>query len=261
MPVFRRSGIRTSGPEAFVLSKARGVCSASLAARSPGTRRPADQYRPSGAERRDAAAKGRGCGLDVAQRGCQGAQGGAHPRRAVTSDVTKPCPITCGPVLMVHGRRGTVNTPRCSSSHRKRRSHMHRPRLGVALPLTAILGVVVVVGAGPSYSCTRAVRPAARVLLARGGKPSWPMARTSPRRGLHQPVGVLDESGGAVAVERRFAHLLGELLRRLPRYAVAPRTDRTSSCPAHPSSWSNFPGPVGPVLRGNALWALRDLEG
>jgi protein MpaA len=35
---------------------------------------------------------------------------------------------------------------------------------------------------------------------------------------FHQPVGVVDESGGSVPIERRFARLLGEPLRRLTRY-------------------------------------------
>ena len=35
---------------------------------------------------------------------------------------------------------------------------------------------------------------------------------------FHQPVGVVDESGGALSVERRFAAVLGEPLRRLIRY-------------------------------------------
>jgi protein MpaA len=35
---------------------------------------------------------------------------------------------------------------------------------------------------------------------------------------FHQPLGVVDESGGSLAVERRFASLVGLPLRRLPRY-------------------------------------------
>jgi protein MpaA len=35
---------------------------------------------------------------------------------------------------------------------------------------------------------------------------------------FHQPVGVIDQSGGSVAVERRFAQISGEPLRRLTRY-------------------------------------------
>jgi protein MpaA len=35
---------------------------------------------------------------------------------------------------------------------------------------------------------------------------------------FHQPLGLVDESGGSVAVERRYASLVGLPLRRLPRY-------------------------------------------
>lgn len=36
---------------------------------------------------------------------------------------------------------------------------------------------------------------------------------------FHQPFGIVDESGGNIGVERRFARLAGMKLRRLPRYA------------------------------------------
>jgi protein MpaA len=35
---------------------------------------------------------------------------------------------------------------------------------------------------------------------------------------FHQPLGVVDESGGSLAIERRFSRLTGLPLRRLPRY-------------------------------------------
>jgi protein MpaA len=35
---------------------------------------------------------------------------------------------------------------------------------------------------------------------------------------FHQPLALVDQSGGNVAVERRFARLAGLPLRRLPRY-------------------------------------------
>lgn len=44
---------------------------------------------------------------------------------------------------------------------------------------------------------------------------------------FHQPLGLVDESGGSVAVERRFARLAGLPLRRLPRY------------PGSAASWQN----------------------
>jgi protein MpaA len=44
--------------------------------------------------------------------------------------------------------------------------------------------------------------------------------RVRPRISIwfHQPVGVVDESGGSLRVERRFSRLTGLPLRRLPRY-------------------------------------------
>jgi protein MpaA len=35
---------------------------------------------------------------------------------------------------------------------------------------------------------------------------------------FHQPLGLVDESGGSIAIERRFARLAGLPLRRLTRY-------------------------------------------
>ena len=35
---------------------------------------------------------------------------------------------------------------------------------------------------------------------------------------FHQPLGLVDESGGSLAVEREFASLVGLPLRRLPRF-------------------------------------------
>src|SRR5206468_8735304 len=43
-------------------------------------------------------------------------------------------------------------------------------------------------------------------------------ARPSVTIWFHQPLGVVDESGGSIAVERRFARLTDLPLRRLPRY-------------------------------------------
>ncbi|MCW2572364.1 MAG: peptidase family protein [Frankiales bacterium] len=77
---------------------------------------------------------------------------------------------------------------------------------------------------------------------------------------FHQPVGVVDESGGSVAVESRFAQLIGEPLRRLTRY------------PGSAAGWQNavfagttafvveLPRHVSAGLHGRALRALRDLE-
>ena len=76
---------------------------------------------------------------------------------------------------------------------------------------------------------------------------------------FHQPVGVVDESGGSVAVEQRFAGLLGEPLRRLTRY------------PGSAASWENqllvgssafvveLPRTVSASLAARAGRALQDL--
>ena len=54
----------------------------------------------------------------------------------------------------------------------------------------------------------------------------------------HQPFGVVDESGGSPAVERRYAQLVGMSLRRLPRYSGSA------------TSWTNaaFPGATSFVV-------------
>jgi hypothetical protein len=36
---------------------------------------------------------------------------------------------------------------------------------------------------------------------------------------FHQPFGIVDESGGNIAIERHFGRLAGMRLQRLPRYA------------------------------------------
>jgi protein MpaA len=76
---------------------------------------------------------------------------------------------------------------------------------------------------------------------------------------FHQPVGVVDESGGSVEVEQRFAGLLGEPLQRLTRY------------PGSAASWENhlisgssafvveLPHTVSASLAARAGRALQDL--
>lgn len=77
---------------------------------------------------------------------------------------------------------------------------------------------------------------------------------------FHQPVGVVDESGGAVAIERRFAHLLGEPLRRLARYRGSAASWQNLLLPGSSAFVVELPRHVGSALRGRALSALRDLE-
>jgi protein MpaA len=64
--------------------------------------------------------------------------------------------------------------------------------------------------------------------------------RLRPRLSIwfHQHLGLVDESGGSVEVERRFAHAVGLPLQRLPRY------------PGTATSWQNatFPGTTAFVV-------------
>ena len=55
---------------------------------------------------------------------------------------------------------------------------------------------------------------------------------------FHQPIGVVDESGGDRGIERRFAKLTGMRLQRLPRY------------PGGVTNWqnANFPGATAFVV-------------
>jgi protein MpaA len=66
------------------------------------------------------------------------------------------------------------------------------------------------------------------------------IVRVRPRLTVwfHQPLAVTDESGGSVALERRFAAISGLALRRLPRY------------PGSAPTWQNhrFPGSTAFVV-------------
>jgi murein peptide amidase A len=76
---------------------------------------------------------------------------------------------------------------------------------------------------------------------------------------FHQPLGVVDESGGTVEVERRFAHLIGLPLRRLSRYPGS-ATGWTNHRLAHGTSFvvELPPGPLGQLaVRRDARDVLR----
>lgn len=66
--------------------------------------------------------------------------------------------------------------------------------------------------------------PRGRPLDDRRPEPGWVAAVTRQRLlpcitiWFHQPLGLVDESGGSLAVERRYARATGLPLRRLPRY-------------------------------------------
>jgi protein MpaA len=76
---------------------------------------------------------------------------------------------------------------------------------------------------------------------------------------FHQPVGVVDESGGSVAVEARFARLLGEPLRRLTRYPGSVSSWQNASFPGTSAFVVELPRKVDSALAARALRALTDI--
>jgi protein MpaA len=76
---------------------------------------------------------------------------------------------------------------------------------------------------------------------------------------FHQPVGVVDESGGSVAVEARFARLLGEPLRRLTRYPGSVSSWQNASFPGTSAFVVELPRKVDAALAARALRALTDV--
>jgi protein MpaA len=76
---------------------------------------------------------------------------------------------------------------------------------------------------------------------------------------FHQPVGVVDESGGSVAVEARFARLLGEPLRRLTRYPGSVSSWQNASFPGTSAFVVELPRKVEAALAARALRALTDV--
>lgn len=76
---------------------------------------------------------------------------------------------------------------------------------------------------------------------------------------FHQPVGVVDESGGSVAIERRFAMLLGVPLKRLTRYPGSAASWENSTMAGTTAFVVELPRHVSNELRNRALHALRDL--
>ena len=65
---------------------------------------------------------------------------------------------------------------------------------------------------------------------------------------FHQPYGIVDESGGDVAVERRFAALTGLPLRRLPRYTGGVTNWQNANFPGTTAFVVELsPGPASPA--------------
>ncbi|MCW2601096.1 MAG: peptidase family protein [Frankiales bacterium] len=77
---------------------------------------------------------------------------------------------------------------------------------------------------------------------------------------FHQPVAVVDESGGAVAVERRFATLAGLPLRRLPRYPGSATSWQNTTWPGTSAFVVELPGRSTGGLQTRLVRALKDLE-
>ena len=76
---------------------------------------------------------------------------------------------------------------------------------------------------------------------------------------FHQPIGVVDESGGARAVEARFARSVGLPLRRLLRYPGSAVTWENVSLPGTTAFVVELPRRVDAALEARAVAALQDL--
>ena len=77
---------------------------------------------------------------------------------------------------------------------------------------------------------------------------------------FHQPVGVVDESGGDIDVERRFARALGEPLRRLMRYDGSAVSWQDAAFPGTTAFVVELPRHVSIALDDKAFAAVVDLE-
>ena len=77
---------------------------------------------------------------------------------------------------------------------------------------------------------------------------------------FHQPVGVVDDSGGSADVERRFARVLGEPFQRLPRYDGSAVSWQDTAYRGTTAFVVELPRRVTAELRRRALLAVRDLE-
>jgi len=77
---------------------------------------------------------------------------------------------------------------------------------------------------------------------------------------FHQPVDVVDESGGSVAVEGRFARILGLPFRRLRGYNGSAVSWENTSFPGTTAFVVELPRRLSAEVRTRVLRALRDLE-
>lgn len=76
---------------------------------------------------------------------------------------------------------------------------------------------------------------------------------------FHQPVGVVDESGGSTAVEARFSAIIGLPLRTLVRYRGSVASWENTTYPGTTAFVVELPRHVGAALQSRAVRALRDL--
>lgn len=76
---------------------------------------------------------------------------------------------------------------------------------------------------------------------------------------FHQPVGVVDESGGSSAIESRFAAVSGLPLRRLSRYPGSAVGWENATFPRTTSFVVELPAKVGAGLRRSTTTALRSV--
>jgi len=77
---------------------------------------------------------------------------------------------------------------------------------------------------------------------------------------FHQPVGVVDQSGGSAGVESRFANILGLPLRAMQRYNGSVVSWQNLSYPGTTAFVVELPTRTDATLRAKALRALLDLE-
>jgi protein MpaA len=78
---------------------------------------------------------------------------------------------------------------------------------------------------------------------------------------FHQPVGIVDESGGSLAVERRFSVLSGLPLRRIVRYPGSATGWENAGWPGTTAFVVELPHLVSAGLRAHVMRALGDLTG
>jgi protein MpaA len=76
---------------------------------------------------------------------------------------------------------------------------------------------------------------------------------------FHQPLGIVDESGGSLAIEMRFARVLGEPLRRLSRYPGSATSWQNATFPGSTAFVVELPRRVSSALAARAVRALLDV--